>query len=104
MGQPSEDLVTATEGRIRSTRLALALFVGGNATLAFLAYLEYRYLIDYCRDSPEVRAGGGSLSCLEPQHWFAINFELLVLLLLETALAVVVGAAIVRSRNKLPSP
>jgi hypothetical protein len=83
-----------------SIRLAVAIFAVGNALFAFLGYREYRSLLDYCEDSPEVRAGGDSLSCLEPQHWFAIQFELLALLLLEIALVVVVGASVVHWRRR----
>jgi hypothetical protein len=86
-----------------SVRLALAIFVVGNAVLAVLAYRGYQSLLDYCEDSPEVAMGGDSLSCLEPQHWFTVQFALLVLLLFEIAVAVVVGAAVVRSRRRLGS-
>jgi hypothetical protein len=83
-----------------SVRLALAIFVGGTVMLALLAYLEYGRLVDYCEGSPEVAAGGDSLSCLEPQHWNAEAFIFGVLGLLELALLVVVGAAVVHARSQ----
>jgi hypothetical protein len=83
-----------------SIRLAVAIFVVGNAILAFFAYRGYASLRDYCEGSPEVTAGGDRFSCLEPPHWFAINMALLALLLLEIALVVVVGAAVVHSRRR----
>jgi hypothetical protein len=84
---------------VQSIRLAFAIFAVGNAILAFLVYWEYRSLLDYCEGSPEVQAGGDGLSCLEPHHWFAVDAELLVLFLLECALVVVVGAAVVSRRK-----
>ena len=88
-----------------SIRLAVAVFVAGTAILTVFGYRQYRSLLDYCEGSPEVTAGGDSLSCLEPPHWFAIQFVVLVALLLEIALVVVVGAAVVhrRSRRRLDS-
>jgi hypothetical protein len=83
-----------------SVRLAVAIFVVGSAIVAFLAYRGYRSQVDYCEGSPEVVAGGDSLSCLEPQHWFAALVVLSVLVLVELALAVVVGAAVVHWRSK----
>jgi hypothetical protein len=81
-----------------SVRVALALLVGVNAALALLAYWYYRSLLDYCE--AENRALGRSgLDCLEPPHWFAINGMLLGALILELALLVVVGAAIVHRRR-----
>jgi hypothetical protein len=64
--------------------------------LLFLAVMEYRRLADYCEGSPEVAAGGDALSCLEPQHWSSEAFIAGVLLLLEIALLVVLGAALHR--------
>jgi hypothetical protein len=86
---------------VPSVRLALAIFGAGTTILAFLAYRWYQFHVDYCEDSPEVSAGGDALSCLEPQHWFALQAVLAVLLLLEIALAVVVGAAVVHRRRNL---
>jgi hypothetical protein len=82
-----------------SIRLASAILVVGNAILAFFAYREYQSLLDYCEGSPEVVAGGDRFSCLEPQHWFTVGFGLLVALLLEVALLVVVGVAVVHWRS-----
>jgi hypothetical protein len=87
-----------------SVRLALAIFAGGTAVLAVLAYREYGRLVDYCEGSPEVMAGGDSLSCLEPQHWAAESFIFGFLALLEVSLIVVVGAAVVHSRSRSRSP
>jgi hypothetical protein len=86
---------------VPSVRLAFAIFVAGTTVLAFLAYRWYRSHVDYCEDSPEVAAGGDALACLEPQHWFALQAVLAVLLLLEIALAIVVGAALVHRRRRL---
>jgi hypothetical protein len=86
---------------VPSVRLALAIFVAGTTILAFLAYRWYQSHVDYCEGSPEVVAGGDALSCLEPQHWFALQAVFAVLLLLEVALVVVVGAALVHRRSKL---
>jgi hypothetical protein len=82
-----------------SVRLTLAIFAAGNALLGFAVYHEYRSLASYCDGSPEVAAGGDKFSCLEPQHWFSIEFEAFVLLILWIASAVTLGAAIVHDRN-----
>jgi hypothetical protein len=84
---------------VPSIRLASALWIGGTAILLSLAVLEYRRLVDYCEDSPEVAAGGDALSCLEPQHWLSEAMIAGVLLLLEIALLVVLGAALRRKRR-----
>jgi hypothetical protein len=86
---------------VPSVRFALAIFVAGTTLLAFLAYRWYRSHVEYCEDSPEVGAGGDALSCLEPQHWFAFDVGLAVLLLLEIGLVILVGAALVHRRHKL---
>jgi hypothetical protein len=67
-------------------RIALAIFAIGSTLLAFLTYRRYQSLVDYCSDSPEVASGGDKLSCLEPGNWFAIQLELLVLLVAELGL------------------
>jgi hypothetical protein len=90
--------------RMPSIRLSLAIFFVGSAILAFLAYRGYRYHVDYCEGSPEVAAGGDSLSCLEPQHWSAALVMLSVVVLLEIALVVVVGAAVVYRRSRQVPP
>jgi hypothetical protein len=87
---------------VPSVRLASALWIGGTAILLFLAVLEYRRLVDYCEDTPEVLAGGDALSCLEPQHWLSEAVIAGVLLLLEIALLVVFGAAL-RRRKRRPA-
>lgn len=83
-------------GRALPLRLAVPIFGVGTALLTFLAYRRYQSLVDYCRDSPEVEAGGDKLSCLEPGNWFAIQFELLVLLIAELGLATLVAGGLVR--------
>jgi hypothetical protein len=82
-----------------SVRLALAILAGGTAFLSHFAYRLYQSMVNYCEGSPEVAAGGDKLSCLEPQHWFANSAIFGVLVLLEVALVVVVGAAVVHSRS-----
>ena len=83
-----------------SVRLASALVIAGTAVLSFLALWEYRSLVDYCEGSREVAAGGDNLSCLEPYHWFSVAAIAGVLLLLEVAVWIVFGAAIVRRREQ----
>jgi hypothetical protein len=83
-----------------SIRVAAAILAAGTGLLSFLAIREYRSLVDYCEGSPEVAAGGDNLSCLEPQHWFAEAAIFGVLLLLEVALLVVLGAAVVHRRKQ----
>ena len=78
-----------------SIRLASAILVVGNTVLAFFAEREYQSLIDYCAGSYEVAATGDRFSCLEPQHWFAVSALFLFGLVLEIALVVVMGAAVV---------
>jgi hypothetical protein len=73
--------------------------VAGTTLSAYLAYRGYESLVGYCEGSPEIRAGGDSLSCLEPQHWLTVTAVLLVLVLFEVALGVVVGAAVVHQRR-----
>jgi hypothetical protein len=68
--------------------------------MAFFAYRGYRGLIDYCKDSYEVRQGGDRFSCVEPGGWFAVMSGVLFAALLEIALLVVVGAAVVHWRGK----
>ena len=85
-----------------SVRLALAIFAVGTAAVAYAALRLYRSMVEYCDGSPEVAAGGDRLSCLEPQHWFADAVAFGVLALLELALVVVVGAAVVRARGTHP--
>ena len=87
-----------------SVRLALAIFAVGSTVLAAVAFWAYRSALDYCKGSYEVRSGGDGLSCLEPQHWFTINVGILGVLLLELALVVVVGAAVVHARRKGDAP
>jgi hypothetical protein len=90
---------------VPSIRCAVVIFVAANAFLAWFVHREYRSLVEYCKDSPEVQQGGDRFSCLEPPNWFAINVALLFLLLLEIALVTVVGAAVVHSWGKRrPTP
>jgi hypothetical protein len=89
--------------RALPVRLALAIFGVGTVLLAFVAYREYGSLVDYCSDSPEVAAGGDKFSCLEPQHWFAIQLELLVLVLAELVLATLVVGGLVRWQKQRPA-
>jgi len=83
-------------------RISLGVFVAGTAGLAFLAYREYRSLIDYCADSPEVRAGGARFSCLEPPHWAAITVFGSFAVFLEVGLVILVFIAFVRWRSMRP--
>jgi hypothetical protein len=83
-------------------RVALAIFGAGSALLALLTYRRYQSLVDYCSDSPEVASGGDKLSCPEPGTWFAINLELLVLLVAELGLAVLVLGGLVRWQKLRP--
>jgi hypothetical protein len=83
-----------------SIRLSLAIFVVGNAVLAWFAHREYTNLVEFCEDSFEVQQGGDRFSCLEPYNWPWIYMEGFFVLLLEIALLVVVGAAIVHRRGK----
>jgi hypothetical protein len=83
-------------GHALPIRLAMAIFGVGTVVLAFLAYRLYQSQVDYCKDSPEVSAGGDKFSCLEPQHWAAFGFFLLVLLLAELGLATMVAGGLVR--------
>jgi hypothetical protein len=82
-----------------SIRLALTIFVGGTVLLTLLAYRWYESMVEYCEGSPEVAAGGDSLSCREPQHWFADGVLFGGLALLELGLVVVVGVAVVHARS-----
>jgi hypothetical protein len=75
-------------GRALPIRFAVAIFAAGTAIIALLAYRSYQHHVDYCEGSPEVEAGGDKFSCLEPQHWFAFQLELMVLLLAQLGLAV----------------
>jgi hypothetical protein len=84
-------------------RIALAIFGAGSAVLAFLTYRRYQSLVDYCSDSPEVASGGDNLSCLEPYNWFAIQIELLVLLVAELGLAVLAVGGLVRWQKQRPA-
>jgi hypothetical protein len=93
-------------GRALPIRLAMAIFVVGTATLAFLAYRLYQSQVDYCKDSPEVAAGGDKFSCLEPQHWFANALALSFFLLIELGLAILLAAGLVhwwKQRRRPPS-
>ena len=83
-----------------SVRLAFAIWIAGTGLLLFLGALENRRLVDYCKGSPEVAAGGDSLSCLEPQHWFSETVIAGALVLLEIALLVVLGVALHRRRER----
>ena len=84
-------------------RIALAVFGAGTVLLAFVAYREYQSLVEYCSDSPEVAAGGDKLSCLEPYNWFAIQLEVLVLLVAELGLATLVLGGLVRWQKQRPA-
>jgi len=58
----------------------------------------YRSLVDYCEPENDF-LGRSGLDCLEPSQWFAVNGMLFASLLVECAVAVVVGAAFVHSRK-----
>jgi hypothetical protein len=94
-------------GRALPIRLAVPIFGVGTATLAYLAYRLYQSQVDYCKDSPEVSAGGDTFSCLEPQHWFANALAVSFLLLMELGLAILVAGGLVRwlkqRRERTPS-
>jgi hypothetical protein len=83
-------------GHALPMRLAMAVFGVGTAILAFLAYRLYQSQVDYCKDSPEVSAGGDKFSCLEPQHWFANALAVSFLLLMELGLAILLAGGSVR--------
>jgi hypothetical protein len=87
---------------VPSVRGAVALFgvVSGVLAISWLWY--YRSLVDYCEPEND-RLGRSGLDCLQPSHWFAISGMLFASLLVEIALAVVVGAALVRSRKHQPA-
>jgi hypothetical protein len=87
-------------GRALPTPAGMAIFGVGTAILAILAYRRYQSLVDYCRDSPEVAAGGDKLSCLEPYNWFAIQLEVLVLLSAELGLATILVVGVVHWRKQ----
>lgn len=87
-------------GRALPIRFATAIFVAGTAIIALLAYRSYQGHVDYCEGSPEVEAGGDKFSCLEPQHWFAFQLELLVLLLAQLGLAVMLVASFAHRRKQ----
>jgi hypothetical protein len=94
-------------GRALPVRIVVLIFCAGNAIVGFLAYRGYQSSVDYCIGSPEVRAGGDELSCLEPQHWFAIGLAFLVLLLAELGLATMLAGGLVRwqkQRRLRPQP
>lgn len=92
-------------GHALPIRLASAIFTAGTAILAFLAYRWYESHVEYCRGSPEVERGGDQLSCLEPQHWFAFDLALLVLLIVELGLAILLASSLVRWKNqRRPNP
>jgi hypothetical protein len=85
-------------------RRAMAIFGVGTAILAFLAYRWYQSHVDYCKGSPEVATGGGKLSCLEPQHWFAFYAANFVLLLAELAVAAILTVGLVNWGKQRRSP
>jgi hypothetical protein len=87
-------------GRHVPIRIAIAIFGVGTAILAFLAYRLYQSQVDYCKDSPEVSAGGDKFSCLEPQHWFANALALSFFLLIELGLATTLAVGFVRWRKQ----
>jgi uncharacterized membrane protein YedE/YeeE len=91
-------------GRKLRVRLGMAIFVLGTAILAFLAYREYQYHVDSCKDSPEVAAGGDKLSCLEPYNWFAIHLGVFALLLAELGLATLLAAGLFRRLKRRRHP
>jgi hypothetical protein len=82
--------------------VAVALFVVVTTGLAIFWWRYYLSLLDYCK--AENRALGRSgLDCLEPSNWFAINGMLFVSAVAEIAVAVVVGAAVVHRRKRVPT-
>jgi hypothetical protein len=83
-------------GKALPIRLAVPIFVVGTVVLAFLAYRLYQSQVDYCKDSPEVSAGGDKFSCLEPQHWFANALAGSFLLLMELGLTTLLTGGLVR--------
>lgn len=83
-------------GKALPLRLAMPIVGVGTAILAFLAYRLYQSQVDYCKDSPEVSAGGDKFSCLEPQHWFANALAVSFLLLMELGLAILLAGGLVR--------
>lgn len=85
---------------MRSVRLWLGVFVAGTAVVAFLTWRWYEHHVSYCRDSPEVAAGGDALSCMEPQHWMAFNVALAFLALVELSLLAAVVVSVLRARGR----
>lgn len=83
-------------GKALPIRLAVPIFGVGTAILATLAYRLYQSQVDYCKDSPEVSAGGDKFSCLEPQHWFANALAVSFLLLIGLGLTTMVAGGLVR--------
>jgi hypothetical protein len=78
-------------GRALPIRLAVAIFGVGTAVLAVLAYRLVQSQVEYCRDSPEVAAGGDRFSCLEPGNWFALNLAFAFFALVELGLVVMLA-------------
>lgn len=87
-----------------STRIWIAALFAGTALLVFLAWRWYETHVDYCKDSPEVAAGGDALSCMEPQHWMAFNVVLGFLALVEITLVVATAFMVVRLRRRRRGP
>jgi hypothetical protein len=83
-----------------SVRVWLAILVSGTALLAFLAWRWYEAHVRYCKDSPEVAAGGDALSCMEPPHWMAFNLALGFLALVELTLVVATTFTIAHIRRR----
>jgi len=83
-------------GRALPMRLDVAIFAAGSATLVFLAYRLYLSEVHYCKDSPEVSAGGDNLSCIEPGNWFANALAAAFFLLVELGLATMVVSGFFR--------
>jgi hypothetical protein len=73
---------------MRFTWFAIGTFAIGTATVAYLAHHEYQATVNYCKGSPEVAAGGGKFSCLEPYNWPWIDMEILFAIIVELGLVV----------------
>lgn len=89
-------VTVATRG-FPSVRLALGILLGVNALMAVWTYYQYQRMLDYCAGF-----GGTGLECLgesrAAQLWRAVFFEVSVWFILEIAVFVVLGAALLDKR------
>lgn len=78
-------------------QIALGLVLIANAAMALRTYSGYEDMLDYCEGF-----GRSGLDCLGATRgervWLALNVELAVWLLVEIAVLVVLGAAVIKRR------